>query len=87
MSGISKTDLLTQVSNFCAESGLQDKELVFQKGALVAQNPQGFEDIAELTEDDKYHLRREVTSMPIEREKSCARRQHMLTPKRSLATA
>lgn len=61
--GISKSDLLTQVSSFCADHGLEDKELIFQKGALVAQYPQDFEDIAELDEDDKYHLRREVTSM------------------------
>ncbi|EON98535.1 putative hexose transport-related protein [Phaeoacremonium minimum UCRPA7] len=52
-------------ASFCADHGLEDKELIFQKGALVAQYPQDFEDIAELDEDDKYHLRREVTSMGV----------------------
>jgi hypothetical protein len=36
---------------------------VFEKGALVAQNPDGFEDIAELDEEDKRQLRREITRM------------------------
>lgn len=35
----------------------------FHKGALVAQNPNNFENILELEDDDKYHLRREITSM------------------------
>jgi hypothetical protein len=61
LSDISKPDLLDQVSRFCAEHNLQDKELTFQKGALVAQNPENFEDITELDEDDKYHLCREIT--------------------------
>lgn len=34
---------------------------VFQRGALVAQKPIAFEEIEELTEEDKYHLRREIT--------------------------
>jgi hypothetical protein len=63
LSGIPKSELFDQVSRFCADHGLQDKETTFQKAALVAQSPEKFEHIAELDEDDKYHLRREVTRM------------------------
>lgn len=61
--GLSKDQLFAQVSQFCAEVGLQDKADVFLKGALVAQNPQTLDEIAELDDDDRYHLRREITSM------------------------
>ncbi|KAF2111260.1 hypothetical protein BDV96DRAFT_189689 [Lophiotrema nucula] len=60
LSGISKPDLLDRVSRFCEAHGLQDKTNVFQRGALVAQNPD-FESIEELLEEDRYHLRRETT--------------------------
>lgn len=53
---------MAQVSQFCTAYGLQDKEDVFMKGALVAQSPAEFEDFEELTDDDKYHLRREITN-------------------------
>lgn len=62
LSGISKEDLRTQVSQFCAQNGLEGDEAEFQKGALVAQNPLDFEDLEELDEEDKHHLRREITS-------------------------
>ena len=35
---------------------------VLQRGALLAQNPQGFEELQDLSEDDKYHIRREITN-------------------------
>lgn len=53
------------MSVFCQEHGLQDKLKAFQKGALVAQNPGNFEEIPELTEEDKYYLRREISRMDI----------------------
>lgn len=48
-------------------SSSQEKQLEhalprLKKGALLAQNPTGFENIPDLTQDDKYHTRREVTS-------------------------
>ncbi|KIN03084.1 hypothetical protein OIDMADRAFT_160645 [Oidiodendron maius Zn] len=61
LNGIPKAVLFEQVSRFCADNGLQDKEKTFQKGALVAQSPAGFEDIPDLDEGDRYHLRREMT--------------------------
>ena len=60
---IPKKDLFDQVSRFCADHGLQDKETTFRKGALVAQSPMDFENIPELDENDKYHLRREASRM------------------------
>lgn len=59
---LSREELAEQVSQFCHQNDLADKEEYFQKGALVAQSPQNFENIPELTEDDKYWLRREITS-------------------------
>jgi len=38
-----------------------DKLTIFQKGALVAQNPDDFDNIEELDAEDKRHLRREIT--------------------------
>lgn len=61
MAGIPKKDLLSNVEAFCAEHGMQDKVSVFQKGALVAQNQEAFEDIEELDEEDKVIIRREKT--------------------------
>ncbi|KAK1221071.1 hypothetical protein PQX77_016118 [Marasmius sp. AFHP31] len=59
--GIPKAKLMTQVEEFTRERGFDDLLPVFQKGALVAQNPGKFEEIAELDEADKDVLRREVT--------------------------
>lgn len=61
LAGIAKVDLYDRVLRFCQEFGFEDHIETFQKGALAAQNPQSFEDLSELTEDDKYHLRREYT--------------------------
>ncbi|KAJ5980803.1 hypothetical protein N7481_008101 [Penicillium waksmanii] len=61
LAGIAKVDLYDRVLRFCQEFGFEDHIETFQKGALVAQNPNTFEDLSELTEEDKYHLRREYT--------------------------
>ncbi|CAI7634017.1 unnamed protein product [Penicillium bialowiezense] len=61
LSGISKTDLYDRVFRFCQEYGFEDHVDTFQKGALVAQKPKEFEELSELDEEDKYHLRREHT--------------------------
>ncbi len=58
--GISKSDLFQDVENYAAEHQLQDLVPLLRKGALVAQNPQGFEDIEELTEDERIALRDEI---------------------------
>ncbi|KAJ8077023.1 hypothetical protein PM082_001446 [Marasmius tenuissimus] len=59
--GIRKEKLLTQVEEFCRERGFEQDIELFKKGALVAQNPKTYEEIPELDEEDREHLRREVT--------------------------
>lgn len=61
LAGIPKVDLYDRVLRFCQEFGFEDHVEVFQKGALAAQNPREIEELSELTEEDKYHLRREYT--------------------------
>ncbi|KAM3481803.1 hypothetical protein MY8738_004299 [Beauveria namnaoensis] len=60
--GIPREDLFARVTAFQQEKGLPEDILpLLQKGALVAQNPAGFEELGDLDEDDKEALRREVT--------------------------
>lgn len=61
LAGIPKVDLYDRVLRFCQEFGFEDHVEAFQKGALAAQNPREIEELSELTEEDKYHLRREYT--------------------------
>ena len=67
LSELSTAELGSQVTAFCQRYGFTEKEEVFQKAALVAQRPDGFENIDMLTEDDKHHLRRETTRKAITR--------------------
>jgi hypothetical protein len=55
--------LFLNVTHFCEAYGLEDKIPIFKKAALAAQHPHDIENINELDEDDKHHLRREVTRM------------------------
>lgn len=59
--GYTRGELRAQVEQFCSQYEFPDKVDVFYRGALAAQNPETYEDVEELTDDDKYHLRREVT--------------------------
>ncbi|KAG8774300.1 hypothetical protein FRC16_005110, partial [Serendipita sp. 398] len=59
--GKSKAEIIADVEAWTKEHGMTDMVDTFRKGALVAANPAGFEDIEELTEEDKNTLRREVT--------------------------
>lgn len=62
--GIPKAKLLAQVEEFTREKGLEEHTLLFQKGALIAQNPSKFEELEELDEADKAIIRRETTRRP-----------------------
>lgn len=53
--------LLGDAIEFAKTHDLAQYAETIQKGALVAQNPAGFETISMLTEDDKRVLRREYT--------------------------
>jgi sugar porter (SP) family MFS transporter len=61
LAGISKDELHHKVDAFCDSWGFQEHKEVFWKGALAAQNPKDYENIPELLEEDKIHIRREVT--------------------------
>lgn len=63
LTGLTAAELSDQVVAFCGKYEFEDKLDVFQKAAMVAQRPRDFESIEELTEDDKYWLRREITSV------------------------
>jgi hypothetical protein len=59
--GLSREGLSKKVALFTAQSGLEDQRELFEKAAILAQHPELFEEHEGLTEDDKYHLRRETT--------------------------
>lgn len=59
--GIPEGELIKNGANFAREHGMPDLAETFSKGALVAQNPMGFENMALLSEEDRHHLKREVT--------------------------
>lgn len=61
LAGIPKAQLLDNVEQFAKEKDLTDISGLLKKGALVAQDPTAFETFAELDEDEKVALRREVT--------------------------
>lgn len=59
--GKSKAEIIADVNEWTKEHGMEDLVETFRKGALVAANPAGFEELDELSEEDKTILRRETT--------------------------
>lgn len=60
--GISREQLLDDVTTFQKEKGLPDDILpLLKKGALVAQDTDGFENLEEIDDDDRRVLREETT--------------------------
>ena len=47
--------------DFCTEHEFTDKQDLFRRASVLAQNPNDFEHLPELTDDDKHWIRREVT--------------------------
>lgn len=60
--GLSKDKLYSMADQFCSDHGFEDKQDLFRRAALLSQRPNEAEDIPELTEEDKYCIRREKTS-------------------------
>ena len=59
---MSHQELMDTVVKFQQEKGLPDDMLpILEKGALVAQNPAGFDELGELDESEKTALREEVS--------------------------
>ncbi|KAK4047737.1 hypothetical protein OIV83_005245 [Microbotryomycetes sp. JL201] len=60
--GLSREELFARVDAFCNGNGLEGERELFRRGAMVAQAPGDFEELTELSEDEKYHIRREITN-------------------------
>ncbi|KAF8535962.1 hypothetical protein BDD12DRAFT_853166 [Trichophaea hybrida] len=60
LADIPHDQLMRDVDQFAADHGLVDIVPLLKKGALVAQNPGGFESLEEITEDEKQHIRNET---------------------------
>lgn len=58
--GLSYEQLMADGDDFARSYGLEDLSELFQKGALVAQNPLAFDDLPLLTLEDKEALQEEV---------------------------
>jgi hypothetical protein len=63
--GIPRQELMRQVEEFTKEKGLDDKLELFQRAALLAQNQKDFENMPELSDEDKEVIRRETTRTSI----------------------
>lgn len=61
LAGISQAELMDMGAAYACEHGMEDLQDEFRKGALLAQNPELFETLPLLTDEDKEILRREVT--------------------------
>jgi len=57
----SRESVIRDARRFAQEFGLQEDEEWFVKGALVARNPDLYEDMTELSDEGKAALRMEVT--------------------------
>lgn len=60
LAGIPRATLFKNVEDFANEAGMAEHIPLIQKGALVAQDPPAFEQIAELDEVERDALRNEV---------------------------
>ena len=78
LEGLSRHHLLRNVDEFVAEKGLPDGE-VFRRGALLAQDPENFENISDLTEEDKEAIRYERAHKWVCQESSTAKMRVILT--------
>lgn len=61
LAGMTKGELMTDVEAFAQRNDMHEQLDLLRKGALIAQNPTDFENIAELNDDDRDALRIEVT--------------------------
>lgn len=57
---LSKAQLLDDAENFARAKGLEDEVDLIKRGALLAQNPAGFEHIDELSTEEKAAIDNEI---------------------------
>ncbi|EIT72927.1 hypothetical protein BDV35DRAFT_404842 [Aspergillus flavus] len=62
LSGIPRDQLLRDVEDYAQEYDLHDILPLLKKGALVAQRPNQYDDIPELSPEDRQYLRQETTN-------------------------
>jgi hypothetical protein len=60
LADVSHTDLMHDVEVFCNERGLTERIDLIKRGALVAQNPTGYEHIETLSQSEREALRFEA---------------------------
>ncbi|KPI43785.1 putative polyol transporter 2 [Cyphellophora attinorum] len=61
LANVSREQLMADVDDYAGKNDLNDILPILRKAALVAQNPAGFEEMPELDDDERDHLRDEVT--------------------------
>lgn len=61
LAGKSRESVIRDARRFARDHGMAEYEEDFVKGALVARDPDNFENIPELSEEDKAALRFEIT--------------------------
>ncbi|KAK5079071.1 hypothetical protein LTS08_003778 [Lithohypha guttulata] len=61
LADLTTDQLFADVENFAGRTGMTDQIDLLKRGALVAQNPAGYENISALSSDEKDALRIEVT--------------------------
>lgn len=61
LAGISEPELRARGRKYAEEHGMAEFADEFEKGAVIAANPEGFEDMVILSEEDKRVLREERT--------------------------
>lgn len=64
LAGLNEEQVIADVDAWCVEKGLQEHQVVFRKGALIArvgQRDDGFEYVSQLDAEEKNILRYEVT--------------------------
>lgn len=59
LTGMSTGEVIEEADAFVNQFGFESDREVFRRGALVAQNPKGFETINELSQDEKNGLAHE----------------------------
>jgi hypothetical protein len=61
LSGLTREQLFKEIEQFAREKDMEEILPELKKGALISQDPKMFEEIPDLTEEDKELLRREKT--------------------------
>lgn len=67
LANVPREQLMKDVEEFCHEFDLMDHVDLMKQGALVAQNPSSYQDMPEISDEDKMYLEREKVCSPSKR--------------------